>query len=514
MMDQRHLKTIRKGIAFVMFTGAAFSFLDLYGLISPKGMKALLFFQFGPALVQSLAVGGAALISLVAVLGLTLLSGRIYCSFLCPLGIMMDGVIRLSGKRRMAYSKPHTFLRLFLLGCAAVSLGLGSLVVIQLLDPFSVFGRIITSLVRPLVSGLNTVVSRVLETFGQYWLTPFELPLAAGPILLISLVYLGVTVIMAMGKGRLYCNTICPVGTLLGLLSRLSLFRVAINPQTCVSCGKCERICKAGCVDVKTLTVDVSRCVSCFNCLSQCPENSINLTGIRPETRPGSAVDPTKRHTLMLLALVMAFPRRALAQVAKPLVYVKNTITVKKNHPVTPPGSMGFEHFTSSCTACYLCVSHCPGKVLQPGLAAYGTSGFLMPRMDNHKGFCNFTCTTCGEVCPSGAIRPLPLDEKQQVQIGVVHFIRENCIVITQKTECGACSEHCPTKAVSMVVENGLRVPSINPKICVGCGACEYACPSIPHKSIYVDGNPAHLAAERPVTEDMIPRKPDDDFPF
>lgn len=514
MIAQRHLKTVRKGVALVMFLGITLSFLDIYGIIRHEWLKALLFFQIVPSLVQGLSSGGAALISVIIVFFLTLLFGRIYCSFLCPLGIMMDGVFRISGSRRMSYSKPHTRLRILLFGVALLSFGLGNLLIIQLLDPFSIFGRITTSLVRPLALEFNTVLVRCLEWFGVYWLDPFDIPLVSGPVFLVSLAYLCLAVILSMKKGRLYCNSICPVGTLLGLLSNVSLFRLAIDPETCVSCGKCERICKAGCVDAKTYKVDVSRCVSCFNCLSQCPENSVRLSMAHRASKAGDTMDARKRHSLMALAAIMAFPRIVFARIATPLVYVKNTIPVKKNYPVTPPGSVSIDHFVSSCTACYLCVSHCPGKVIQPGLADYGASGFLMPRMDNKKGFCNFTCTTCGEVCPAGAIKPLALEEKQQIQIGVVHFIRENCIVITQKTECGACSEHCPTKAVSMVVEAGLRVPRINPKICVGCGACEYACPSIPYKSIYVDGNPVHLIAEKPKTEEVISVTPDDDFPF
>jgi ferredoxin len=195
-------------------------------------------------------------------------------------------------------------------------------------------------------------------------------------------------------------------------------------------------------------------------------------------------------------------------------VFVKNKIPVVRKHPVTPPGSISIAHFTGACTACYLCVTRCPGKVIEPGMAVYGKVGVLMPHLSNRQGYCNFQCTVCGEVCPTGAILPLTREEKKQAQVGRVHFIRENCIVITQKTECGACSEHCPTKAVNMVVENGLRVPVVNPDICVGCGACEYACPSLPHKSIYVEGNPVHGVAKKPKTEKIKAPSVDEDFPF
>jgi ferredoxin len=167
------------------------------------------------------------------------------------------------------------------------------------------------------------------------------------------------------------------------------------------------------------------------------------------------------------------------------------------------------------CTACHLCVSACPTQVLQPTYFLYGLTGFLQPRMDFITSFCNFECILCGEVCPTGAILPLIKEEKKLVQLGKSNFVKENCIVNTKNTACGACSEHCPTKAVNMVpFKDKLTIPEVNNKICVGCGACEYACPTDP-KSIYVEGNPVHLVAEKP-KEVKIEEKIDykEEFPF
>ncbi|MBU1172389.1 MAG: 4Fe-4S dicluster domain-containing protein [Proteobacteria bacterium] len=512
-MIQRHLRSIRIVISLFFLLLIAGIFLDFYDLIQPDFIPVILFFQVMPALMKTLSTGGMALFSLLAVLGLTVLAGRLYCSFLCPLGTFMDLVIRFRpGKKRFLWTRAHTALRYSLLGLTLLVLASGSLVLIDLLDPFSLFGRLMTTLFRPLAATLNNALVRVFESLGSYSLVTVEFPWANLPVLMVCLACLGLIVGLAMKKGRLYCNSLCPVGAFLGLVSRLSLFRVSIDRTSCVSCGKCERVCKAGCIDSKNYQVDISRCVACYTCLPVCPENCINLT---MTGMPKREMNPNRRTLLLLVGLAVAgFPKKLFAQIAKPLVYVKNTISIMRRYPTTPPGSRSIAEFTSACTGCYLCVSHCPGKVIQPALTPYGSKGFLMPRMDNSRGFCNFTCTTCGAICPTGAILPLTLDAKQQIQIGTVNFIRENCIVITQKTECGACSEHCPTKAVAMVLENGLRVPKVNPKICVGCGACEYACPSIPYKSIYVEGNPIHITAEKPKTEEIEKPMSGDDFPF
>jgi formate hydrogenlyase subunit 6/NADH:ubiquinone oxidoreductase subunit I len=119
--------------------------------------------------------------------------------------------------------------------------------------------------------------------------------------------------------------------------------------------------------------------------------------------------------------------------------------------------------------------------------------------MDPAAGYCNFDCTVCGEVCPTGAILPLTVEQKQVTQVGEVRFIKENCVVYTDETLCGACSEHCPTKAVEMVPYKGdLNIPEVNPEICVGCGACEHACPVRPHRAIYVDGLAVQQIAKKP----------------
>ena len=139
----------------------------------------------------------------------------------------------------------------------------------------------------------------------------------------------------------------------------------------------------------------------------------------------------------------------------------------------------------------------------------------MQPRMDNHAGFCNYDCLVCTEVCPTGALLPLKLKDKQTIQLGKSYFVKENCIVETEGTDCGSCSEHCPTKAVYMVdYKNGLKIPEVNNDICVGCGACEYACPTHPYKAIYVDGNPVHVQVQKQQQEKVEVEEQEEDFPF
>ena len=165
--------------------------------------------------------------------------------------------------------------------------------------------------------------------------------------------------------------------------------------------------------------------------------------------------------------------------------------------PISPPGSLGHAHLERHCTACHLCVSKCPSHVLKPAFTEYGLAGMMQPMMYFDKGFCNFDCTVCSDVCPNGAILPLTVEQKHLTQVGRVIFVEDFCIVHTDGTSCGACSEHCPTQAVSMIpYREGLTIPHTDPDICVGCGGCEYVCPAVPHKAIYVEGEEIHLQAK------------------
>jgi ferredoxin len=192
----------------------------------------------------------------------------------------------------------------------------------------------------------------------------------------------------------------------------------------------------------------------------------------------------------------------------------KGQLEVLATHVAVPPGAINREHFTGICTACHLCVSACPTGVLQPSLFEYGFFGMMQPFMDYDTNFCNHECVRCTEVCPNGAILPLTKDMKLTTQIGIARFEKQNCVVYVDETSCGSCSEHCPTKAVRMVPYKGeLTIPEITPDICVGCGACEYACPVTPFKAIVVDGHLQHQTAQKP-PEETLEEKPLEDFPF
>ena len=176
------------------------------------------------------------------------------------------------------------------------------------------------------------------------------------------------------------------------------------------------------------------------------------------------------------------------------LAELEDKVDPERQTPLTPPGSLSFKNLSTRCTGCQLCVSECPNQVLRP-------SGDLMhlmqPTMSYEHGYCRPECTRCSEVCPAGAILKIDQDEKTSIQIGHAVWIKKNCVVLTDEVECGNCARHCPSGAIEMVQldpndEESPMVPAINEAACIGCGACEYVCPSRPFSAIFVEGHEVH----------------------
>jgi polyferredoxin len=517
-MKSHQLRTLRIVTGGLFFICCFIVFVDFRALIPPRYTEILLSLQFVPSVLKYVNSGAVIFGGFLFVLLLTLLTGRTYCSFLCPLGIGQDIFSRIGGRfkkrfKRHGYKRPHTILRYSILGVTlAVTLGWG-IYILTLLDPYSIFGRFMTFFAKPVVIVINNFLANILGKFDIYTLhhtpvRPFQLLMYSVPV--VFFIFIGV---MSFTKGRFYCNTVCPVGTFLGLISKVSIFRIRLDDSDCSRCGRCSMRCKSSCIDFLKHEIDVSRCVKCFNCINTCQDDAISYGLVRIGKKEHKTDE--SRRKVIAGSLMAVFGLSASNQdktVPKPKK--ESTVKEERNYPVCPPGAMSIGQFNAKCTACSLCINACPNGVLQPALREYGLTGFMQPVMNYHKSFCTYKCTICTDICPTDALQPLMLEAKQLTQLGKSIFIKDNCIVKTEKTACGACSESCPTKAVYMIpYEGNLLIPEINAEICIGCGHCEYACPTVPYKAIYIDGNPVHVAAKKPENEQSGMPTPVE-FPF
>jgi ferredoxin len=183
---------------------------------------------------------------------------------------------------------------------------------------------------------------------------------------------------------------------------------------------------------------------------------------------------------------------------------------------VLPPGAGSLAHFQNLCTACQLCVASCPDQVLRPSITRHGLAGFLQPYQDFDVSFCSYNCSNCSQICPTGAIRPLTVEQRRLVRTGTAEFLADLCVVKTHGISCGACNEHCPTQAVHMVPwENGLTIPEVAPDLCIGCGGCEFICPVRPHRAIVVNGLSIHERAKPVILgQQNTVRESEEEFPF
>jgi polyferredoxin len=487
------LKKIRTILAAEVFVLITLLFLDFTGTLH-HWLGWLAKIQFLPA-VMALNV-----IVVVALVVLTLVFGRIYCSIICPLGVFQDVLARFRRKKnKYSYSKEVRWLRYPVLGLFIIALVTGVGAFFQLLAPYSAYGRIATMIFQPVWKFGNNILATIAERADSYAFYSVDTWMRSMPVFVIAAVTLVVLFVLAWRGGRTYCNTICPVGTFLSFFARFSWLKIHFDEEKCKNCSLCSKNCKAACIDYKTHTVDHSRCVVCGNCIASCKFGALKYTGPSGSSRkavsPGT-VDASKRSFLLASSLVTT---AAIAQKKEKLMdgglaEIEDKVAPERQTPLTPPGSLSFDHFAQHCTGCQLCVSECPNQVLRP---SSDLMHLMLPVMSYEHGYCRPECTRCSEVCPAGAIKLIDQDVKTSVQIGHAVFIQKNCVAITDKVECGNCARHCPSGAIEMVMldendEESPTIPAINESACIGCGACEYVCPARPFSAIYVEGHEVH----------------------
>ena len=487
------LKKIRISLGSVMFVGLTLLFLDFTGTLHHwLGWMAKI-----QALEAVLVLNVVVIVTLAV---LTFIFGRIYCSVICPLGVMQDlfgWLGKKAKKNRYSYSKEVKWLRyamliLFIAGCVV---GIGT--VIELLAPYSAFGRIATMLLQPLWMLGNNVLAAIAEHYESYAFYGVDVWMKSLPVFVIALFTLVVLAVLAWRNGRTYCNTICPVGTVLSFIARFSILKIHFNKDKCKNCSLCSKNCKAACIDFKTHQVDYSRCVVCGDCIESCKFGALSYGPHKSHKthETHKPQDPSKRSFLIASALVST---TALAQEAKHvdggLADIVEKTAPERQTPVVPPGARSLKNITSKCTGCQLCVSECPNDVLRP-------SGSLMslmqPVMSFERGYCRPECTRCSDVCPAGAIKPLDEIEKSSIQIGHAVVAVDFCISAKGEVECGNCARHCPAGAIEMVPSDpdddlSPSVPAVNENACIGCGACEHLCPVRPLSAIHVEGHEVH----------------------
>ena len=459
--------------------GETFLAHDLFFRLDPlAGIAAML---SGRGWIAGLALGGIVLL-------LTLAVGRVWCGWLCPLGTLLDWTPARRARRgkldvRSRWRQAKYFLLLAVLCGAAF----GTLTLL-VLDPITLLFRALGSALLPALSALVTAVETWLYGFEPLqpavewldgatrgWLVtgqPFLLANMATAALLAAVLLLNAI------RRRWWCRYLCPLGGLLGLLSRFALLRRRVDGEACSVCHECAVACPAGAVrDEPGFSTEPGECLTCLRCVEECPRDAVSFAW---ETRPTVQHDwdPARRQFLASLgaaALVGIAPR------------LGRFAGQDGERPIRPPGASE-EQLLGQCIRCGECAKVCPTGVIQPSLSLAGWEGLWTPGLETRLGYCDYSCNACGQACPTGAITDLSLGEKRLTRIGVAVIDRARCMPWAGVGACIVCEEMCPVpqKAIRLE-ERGMRsadggtatvlAPRVVSDLCIGCGICEYQCP-------------------------------------
>jgi polyferredoxin len=491
-LSARTWRRVRQGVQILALL--LFVYLFIYNTAQrPQRFWADLFFRLDPLVALTATLAGRALVSGLALAGLTLfltlLFGRVWCGWLCPLGTVLEWLAPRHARRSPPPEKWRAvkYLLLFTILLAAL-LGNQSLLI---LDPITILNRSLATAIWPALRHATLQAETLLYQFPALWPV---LDVIHGALIqplfqdteslfalavLMAILFAGLVALNWWAE-RFWCRYLCPLGGLLALLSKLSLVRREVS-DACADCARCIHQCPTDTIDPRdNYRSDPAECIVCFDCLVDCTREGIGFRWQLPRWRPADwyGYDPTRRQVLAAMGASVA--GAALAGVEP----------IARREPPTmirPPGAT-LTDFGTLCIRCGACVRVCPTQGLQPDLFAGGVQNLMTPRLVPRLGYCSYSCNACGQVCPTGAIPELTLEEKQHTPIGLAHIDRDRCLPWAYNIPCIVCEEACPVadkaiwlEEVETVNTQGetvvLQRPRVIKELCIGCGICEYQCP-------------------------------------
>jgi MauM/NapG family ferredoxin protein len=497
----QNLRRITQGLFLLLF-------LFLFIQTESKGNDELgypvrLFLDFDPLiLITTLLSAHAAAIafffSLITVV-LTLVLGRVFCGWVCPLGTLNNLVGSL--RRTKASEKPRNWHRVkYLILIGVIASSVLSLQPVGIMDPLSLLIRSFSISIFP---WFNYAVRSTFDTL--YTVNPLGIAAVSEPVYSVLKktvltfnqsyyrqgVFIGFLFLTVLGlnllEKRFWCKYLCPLGALLGLLSRFSLLKRSVS-EGCTECGACGRVCQGAAEpDVKGKWKD-AECYYCWNCDDICPNNAVSFGFSGKKLTP--AMDLGRRRIVV----------SALSGVAAvPLVRLTPLGTANARDPVLlrPPGALEEKEFLARCVKCGECMKVCTTNGLQPTLLEAGLEGIWSPVLVPRIGYCEYRCTLCGQVCPTGAIKRLQLEEKAKVKIGLAMVDKSRCLPWAHGRPCIVCEEVCPTPKKAIWLEEvrtrdregrmtAVKQPHVDLELCIGCGICETKCPVLGKPAIAV----------------------------
>lgn len=459
-------------------------------------------FRIDPLLAACVMLAAKTFVALmlpaVIIIIAALVLGRFFCGWVCPMGALIDLFHPLLNTRKKITDSLFPQLSAIILFFVLTS-ALFGLPVAGYFDPFSILVRGMSLSIYPALNEAFTTfftftyqeapayvnaVTEPVYTFLKNTILPYNQKVYTFS-LLSGGIFLAVFLAELIQR-RFFCRNICPLGALFGLTARTGLLKGRGGSDNCKKCRTCRTVCRMGAIDEQR-RIAMNDCILCMDCLEKCPKNIITFSFAKPVTTQ-PPVSLTRRSLIASLAAGAILPvftgTRSIARVSNPLL-------------IRPPGALNEDDFLERCVRCGECMKVCIGNALHPSFLEGGFEGIFSPKLVARIGYCEFNCTLCGQVCPTGAIQELQLQEKHTFKIGHAFFDKNRCLPYAKGIPCIVCEEHCPTpeKAIqfntaSIKNDRGEEVvvkqPYVVDKLCIGCGICENKCPLPDQAAVHI----------------------------
>ncbi len=494
-------RLVRKASQWIFLLAFLVLFILTAGLALPSDVLNLPV-RLSPLLIisQSLAsrvVLTGSWIGIITLL-LTILFGRAWCGWICPVGTILDLFPFKDRHSKRTQNTPETWrMGKYLILVVILFAALAGNLSLMLLDPITLWIRALTGSVWPALNAGFTSIEYSLAqipllTNSIVWSDQLLRPVIFPDVVLgtrltwLPLAIFTVIILLNIIAERFWCRYLCPLGGLLGIISKVAIFHRVVSSE-CKNCGLCSRDCPTGTIDPKLeYRSDPAECIVCLDCLDSCKSSGNSFQWIKPEVAH-RLYDPSRR--AFISAGLVGLGGAAVIQADKAGGSASPFL-------IRPPGVIEDE-FLAKCLRCGLCMRACPTGIIQPAVSESGIAGLFTPVLVPELGYCQFSCTKCGEICPVEAIPQLSLEDKQQTVIGKAYINRNRCIPWAEGNDCIVCEEMCPLPGKAIILEDkqvvrpdgeilDLKLPVVIAELCIGCGICEYKCPQAGEAAIRV----------------------------
>jgi polyferredoxin len=496
------MNTLRKISQIVFLAGFVYLFLATTRVLSAH-IPTHIYFQLDPLVAVVAWISTRSFYAPLALafvsIGLTLLLGRVFCGWFCPLGTVIDlsdrfvlGLRdRLPKRRKTAESERRRWpldriasLKYVVLIAVVVCAALGTQIS-YFLDPFAILYRSLTMVFyAPLQYVLRAIAARAPGIAISGFVDVGDLQVFYQGHVIVLIVFVGILSLGLLGR-RFWCRNLCPLGGLLGLLSIYPVLRRKVT-DACTSCTRCASLCKMAAIGTDYKETLITECIQCYACVPICPPKATSIPIQIAKSNVYYEPDITRRRLLQGAGLGAAW--LVVARGGGSAKHSVRGLPISSDVLIRPPGAIREDLFNEACTRCAECIKVCPTNAIHSAIGEAGIDGFMSPVIIPRIGYCAQPCNWCGQVCPTGAILPFEMIEKKWLFIGRAVIDRSACIAWYKDAECTVCDEHCSYDAIYQKVVDGDDKPFVNDEMCIGCGECERVCPVQPVAAIRVFG--------------------------